>query len=243
MANARWGEEGGRKIILYHGVEAFVGMWTSDIRILIEMFTDMLRGANGKIGNGGVIIDKKIQDKCFRSQGGEFLEFTGAVKDPSFGGKDSGSAKPKEHYGRHLKDVVEAFIKVSRYELTKGKLVSNQGRLNPKQAFRLEILDKFEPSDAASKYHNGLVRWHIFLQDWRGKSQRGMLTPRMYLNRVLIPYSNLTFSSHDNIQLTNEEFCNLLVEPKDFSKYWESKRKKSEEKKEERSLPLFEQKK
>lgn len=214
-----------RKTIYYHGIGAFVGIWTSDIRSMIQIFMDMLREANGKLKQGSLPIEKTIQDKCYRSAGGEFLGFAESVKNPSFWEKGPSSTKRGERYGTHLKDIVETFVKVSRYELTKGPLVSNEGRMNPKQAFRLEIIDKFDLPDNAFRYYEGLVRWHIFLQDWRGKSVRGMMTPRLYLNRILIPFCNLTFSSHDNIQLRNEEFIKLLTEPKAFFAYWEKKRK------------------
>ncbi len=113
--------------------------------------------------------------------------------------------------------------------------------MNPKQAFRLEIIDKFDLSASAFQYYEGLVRWHIFLQDWRGKSVRGMITPRLYLNRILIPFCNLTFSIHDNIQLSNEEFIKLLTKPKAFFEYWEKKRKKNAKKRMEypRQKKLF----
>ncbi len=216
-------EPGGRKRITYHGVEAFVGMWASDIRTMIQMFTDILRDANGQIRQaGGLPIVKDIQDKCYKAKGGEFLAFAKSVTDPQVVKAPSG----EKQYGVHLVDVAEAFIKIARYELTKAPLVSNQGKLNPKQAFRLEIIDKFELPESVLRYYQGLVRWHIFLQDWRGKSVRGMITPRLYLNRVLIPFANLTFSSHDNIHLTNKEFGQLLSNPRNFSKYWENKRRK-----------------
>lgn len=223
-------KEGHRKTILYHGVEAFVGMWASDIRIMIQIFTDMLREANGKLKKGIFIIDESIQNKCYIAAGGESLCRTESVNDPSFWEKGPSSTRSEEPYGMHLKDIVEAFGKVSKFELTKGKLVKNEGRLNPKQAFRLEILDKFDLSEEASRYYEGLLRWHIFLEDRRGKSVRGMFTPRLYLHRVLIPYFKLTFSSHDNIQLRNTEFVDLLVNPKNFFKYWEDKRKKEKKK-------------
>lgn len=216
---------GKSKKILYYGADTFAGMWTSDIRIMIQMFTDMLREANGEIRRGKIPIKPVIQNRIYRSAGGEFLVFTESVKDPSQWERSSSSTKPREPYGVRLKDIVEAFVNVSRYELTEGELVSNQGRLNPKQAFRLEIIDKFELPDDSMRYYLGLVRWHIFLQDWRGKSVRGMITPRLYLNRVLIPYSYLTFSSHDHIQLTSEEFSKLLKKPKEFKAYWLNKRK------------------
>lgn len=214
-----------RKTIYYHGIGAFVGIWTSDVRSMIQIFVDMLREANGKLKQGTLPIEKTIQDKCYRNAGGEFLGFAESVKNPSFWEKGPSSTKRGERYGTHLKDIVETFVNISQYELTKGTLVSNEGRMNPKQAFRLEIIDKFDLPDNAFKYYEGLVRWHIFLQDWRGKSVRGMITPRLYLNRILIPFCNLTFSSHDHIQLKNEEFVKLLTEPKAFFEYWKKKRK------------------
>ena len=108
--------------------------------------------------------------------------------------------------------------------------------MNPKQAFRLEILDSFKVAEKLRRYHEGLVRYHVFLQDWRGKSQRGMLTPRLYLNRILLPYVTLTFSSHDHIQVTNAEFNLLLEKPTEFLSYW--KKKKSGKVEENLELPM-----
>jgi protein kinase-like protein len=228
-------EKGGRRRLLYHGAEAFVGVWASDIRIMIQMFSDMLREANGALMSGSRIIDKTIQDKIYKSAGGEFLAFAESVNSPSFWETGPASTKPGESYGKHLRDIAEAFINTTRYELTKGKLVSNQGKMNPKQAFRLEIIDKFELTDRAMEFYKGLVRWHIFLQDWRGKSIRGMITPRLYLNRVLLPFADLTFSSHDNIPLTNKEFVRLLVTPKEFFKEWKDKQRRKPTRKTKRA--------
>jgi hypothetical protein len=215
----------GKKRIVYHGVEAFVGMWASDIRTMIQMLTDMLKDANGQIRQqSGLPITAEIQDRCYRTKGGEFLTFAKSVTDPSVWENPPRTRGPQKQYGVHLVDIAETFINVARYELTKGKMVSNQDRRNPKQAFRLEIIDKFDLGDHVLRYYNGLVRWHIFLQDWRGKSVRGMITPRLYMNRVLIPFANLTFSSHDNIHLTNAEFSQLLETPKEFLKYWIQKK-------------------
>ena len=173
-----------KKKILYHGSAAFIGMWSSDIRIMIQMFSDMLSEANGKLKNGVSTIPARIQDKVYRATGGEFLGFAESVNSPSYWEKGPSSTKPGELYGRHLRDIVEAFINVSRYELTTAAEVSNQGVYNPRQAFRIEVLDKFDLPDSVFDYYRGLVRWHIFLQDWRGKSVRGMLTPRLFMNRM-----------------------------------------------------------
>ena len=71
------------KHAVYHGIEAFVGMWASDIRITIQMFVDMLREANGSLKAGTRVIDKFIQDKVYRATGGEFLTFAESVNNPS----------------------------------------------------------------------------------------------------------------------------------------------------------------
>ena len=232
-----------KKKILYHGSAAFIGMWSSDIRIMIQMFSDMFREANGKLKDGISTIPPRIQDKVYRAAGGEFLGFAESVNSPSYWEKGPSSTKPGDPYGRHLRDIVEAFISVSRYELTTAAEVSNQGKSNPRQAFRIEVLDKFDLPEAVIDYYRGLVRWHIFLQDWRGKSVRGMLTPRLFMNRVLIPFSNLTFSSHDNIQLHNHEFINLLKEPQTFLAEWKKKKSRRGMKKnageEMNQVPLY----
>ncbi len=219
-------QKGKKKTIHYHGFEAFVGMWSSDIRIMIQMLVDIFREANGDLKEGRTKVSEEIQDRVFRAGGGELLTLSESVKDPTIWERGSYSTRIGEPFGVQLKNIVEAFVNVSRHEMTRGPLVSNQGRLNPKQAFRLEIIDKFDLPLNVGKYYHGLVRWHIFLQDWRGKSVRGMITPRLYLNRVLIPYSKLTFSSHDNIHMTNEQFAYLLSSPKEFFDEWKKNKKR-----------------
>jgi serine/threonine protein kinase len=221
-------QKGANRQVLYHGQEAFVGMWASDIRMMIQMLVDMLREANGSLQNtDSPVIPPDIQDKCYRTAGGEFLGFSASVVDPAFWEKGPTTTKPGEAYGTQLRKIAEAFIRISRYELTHGDLVSNQGRFNPRQAFRLEIPDAFELPPEAQKYYEGLVRWHIFLQDWRGKSVRGMITPRLYLNRILIPFAKLTFSTHDNIPLTNNQFISLLTSPGKFPREYARARNES----------------
>jgi len=65
-----------------------------------------------------------------------------------------------------MRKIVEAFVQVSRHELKHGKLVLNEGAWNPRQAFRVEIVDNFDLHDEAHSVYQGLVRWHLFLQDW-----------------------------------------------------------------------------
>lgn len=214
-----------KKKKLYSGVETFIGMWSSDIRIMIQMFVDMLKDSNNLFKSGQIMIARDVQDKVYKNAGGEFLGFAENVPNPAYLEKQT-SVKQNLNFGTHLKDIVEAFINVARFELTKGELVSNQGRKNPKQAFRLEILDHFQLDNIAYDYYEGLIRWHIFFQDRRGKSIRGMLTPRLFLNRVMIPHAQLTFSTHDHIHINNQELNFLLKEPQRFVEYWKKKRNK-----------------
>ncbi len=213
-----------RKSITYSGVEAFIGMWSSDIRIMIQMFVDMLRESDASLKSGQKTIAPNVQDKVFKNAGGEFLDFAEKFPNPSFLEKQL-SVKDTSNYGTHLKNIVEAFITVSRHELLNGELISNHPYRNPKQAFRLEIVDHFKLDEDTKGYYEGLIRWHIFLQDRRGKSVRGMLTPRLFLNRVLLPHAQLTFSTHDHIHVSSQELNYLFKEPLKFLAYWKAKRK------------------
>ena len=108
-----------------------------------------------------------------------------------------------------------------------GKLTDNQGTLSPRQAIRIEIIDEFNLSEKARKIYQALLRWHVFLPDWRGRSVRGFMVPRLFLNRRLIPYARLSFSGKDSISLRSDEFEQLLLGPQKFERYWRNKVRKT----------------
>lgn len=101
--------KGGRKRILYHGADAFAGVWASDIRIMIQMFSDMLREANSALRTGSRLIDKVIQDKVYRSAGGEFLVFAESVTNPAFGRED----QVLHGQGNHMGSISETLLRPS----------------------------------------------------------------------------------------------------------------------------------
>jgi hypothetical protein len=210
--------------VRYQGVESFVGMWSSDTRALIQTFVMLLREAEKDITTGSLPIKPEIQDRVYRAVGGNLVLSIAGVLDPAFLDKGPIKTSGGQTYGKHLKDIVETFIEISRFEMTKGNLVSNQGYDNPKQAFRIEIMDDLKLPIDIDRYFEGMIRWHIFLQDSRGKSMRGTLGTRLYLNRTVIPFAKLTFSRHDCISMTNEEFVLLLSNPRKFKEYWMKKR-------------------
>jgi hypothetical protein len=121
-------------------------------------------------------------------------------------------------YGDHLKAVVEAFVAAAR-KLLLGPTYTFEGatrREVPRMAFRLEILDEFRIDGLAREIFRDLVRYGLFIRDSRGKSVRGTFVPRLFLRRLLLPYSALALSKRDSVPLTCEEFKWLLLKPDAF---------------------------
>jgi hypothetical protein len=237
--------QGNRKAVNYYGIECFEGVWSSDIRRMIQIFVDMIKvwDTEQKYVETPFLIKPRIQNDVLVRAGRSFLEFTLQMPDPKYLEMQMPMTEQKQRFGEHMKDIVEAFIQVSSYELKSGPLIKNQDRTHPKQAFKIEVLDHFNLQEQAIPYYEGLVRYHIFLGDRRGKSVRGTLSPRLYLNRVLIPHGKLTFSKHDNIHLTNSQFNYLLINPQDFVKEFISRKWGNAVKKNQIKLDLKDNKK
>jgi hypothetical protein len=86
----------------------------------------------------------------------------------------------------------------------------------PKQASRIEPYEPLALSPMAQLLYDELLRYSVFIEDFRGKSRRGHIVPRLFLRRFLIPHFNLTFSTRDSIELEPESFERFLLRPKDF---------------------------
>lgn len=211
---------------IYYGYRAFVGMWSSDIRSMIQIFNELLRSSLSD-NVYKIPIERTVQHRRFSESGGEFLSVTENLRVGGFWDDDRTAGFLPKEVGVALRDVAQAFIAVSRYELLDGQLIDNQGSLSPRQAIRIEIVDEFNLNDKARKIYQALLRWHVFLPDWRGRSVRGFMVPRLFLNRRLIPYARLSFSGKDSISLRSEEFERLLLDPQKFEKYWRGKVRKN----------------
>jgi hypothetical protein len=72
------------------------------------------------------------------------------------------------------------------------------------------------------------------MEDFRGKSRRGKVVPRLYLRRFLIPHFNLTFSMRDSVELEPAEFEVFLLDPTRFE---DQKRQRTPELCESEELP------
>lgn len=216
---------GATSIPIYYGDKAFVGMWSSDIRSMIQLFNELLQPFRLKESTTFPIA-YSLQQTRFYESGGEFLNLTETVRCAGFWDGEAKAGKGSKNFGHRLIEIAKAFISVCRWELIEQPLMNNQGSQAPKQAFRIEIVDDLQLAENVQTYYHGLLRWHVFLPDWRGRSVRGVMTPRIFLNRRLIPFARLSFSGKDSISLTNEEFNFLLLEPRNFLRFWKNKKRK-----------------
>ena len=87
----------------------------------------------------------------------------------------------------------------------------------PKQARRIEITSVESNLDTELyDYYRGILRYGLFIRDYKGKSVRGKVVPRLYLRGLLIPSFRLSFSKRDSITMNWDEFCKFLKDPKRF---------------------------
>ena len=197
---------------LYQGWEVFYKMWSSDVREMINIFADMI-SLGEDLQTSKYLISDKVQDKVYKESGGQFINLLGSATNPS---EESLLRDSILNYGKHLTEIVEAFHQVASLDL-KLKNSKNQ-KINPiKKARRIEIADTDKSLDKeANDYYNGLIRYGIFIQDYRGKSVRGKIAPRLYLRSRLIPFFRLAFSKRDSITMTWEDLNMWLLNPKKY---------------------------
>jgi hypothetical protein len=218
-----------RRRVHYFGDEVFSNLWSGDTRTMIQLITDVVdQAATTGLGNDflSVPIPEPLQDRAFRSRGGEWLNShtRNEPSDPvamqraltSYRGKMGSFAFSGGGYGDHLKAIVEAFVKAANgllqgptYEIREGSIT----REVPRMAFRLEIVNEFRLSGLADLVYRDLVRYGLFMRDNRGKSVRGAFVPRLYLRRLLLPYATLPLSKRDSVQLDCDGFEKLLLFP------------------------------
>ena len=207
--------------VLYHGREIFVNMWSGDTRQMVKIAQNILEQLP-KVEDPKLPISRKLQDKVFRNTGGEFLHLL-KVCTRTVRGSPISLPPNIRSWGEHLVKVAEAFKEVALYEL-RNREGGRKDRNEPKQAFRVEIVDEFDLDGIEKELYEDLVRYGVFLRDDRGKSIRGAIIPRLYLRRLLIPYCTLTFSKIDNIAVKASDFRKLLLKPGDFADAWKKSR-------------------
>ena len=205
-------EKGAGRHVYYHGYDIITRLCSGDVANILDLIKRIFEflGGSKEFAEAGKInlpIDFKIQDRAVRETGNDFLNKVETI--------------PKS--GRDLKKIAEAFGDVAHwYLITRNS--KNQEQSPPLQAFKIEIRDPLDLNDDNSYIYKELLRYGIFFRDIRGKSQRGAVTPRLYLRRLLIPTFLLTPSKRDNIALNGDEFVLLLEHPEEFKNQMKKKK-------------------
>jgi energy-coupling factor transporter ATP-binding protein EcfA2 len=187
---------------LVWGRHALGELCSGDVHFLIDLAGKMVTAVGGadelKSHEGKPAIAPESQHKAIRTEAGNFLKNLRAL--------------PK---GPALVEIVEAFGNVASSYI-RHRNSKNESSAPPHQATRIEPFEDPALSAEAREIYDDLLRYSVFLEDVRGKSRRGLVVPRLYLRRFLIPFFNLTFSKRDSLELNVEELHDLLLHPKQF---------------------------
>lgn len=202
--NNEWGRQirDGKKPPLW-GRETLCNLCSGDIHYVISLVGSMVGLCGGpqelEKAEGALKIRPEIQNRAIREEAGRFLKNLRGI--------------PK--CGEQLVSIVEAFGNVANSHLKYLDSKNEEGS-PPKQATRIEPYEPFSLSPSAQQLYDELLRYSVFIEDYRGKSRRGKVVPRLYLRRFLIPHFNLTFSTRDSIELEPADFEEFLLAPKTF---------------------------
>jgi hypothetical protein len=192
----------GEKPLLW-GKETLCKLCSGDIHYLISLVGDMVRQSGGPTELEKVSDSFKIQpltqNQAIRGAAGSFLKNLRSIP----------------RCGEQLVAIVEAFGNVAHSHLKFFDSKNDEGT-PPKQATRIEPYEPFALSEKAQKLYDELLRYSVFIEDFRGKSRRGSVVPRLFLRRFLIPHFNLTFSTRDSIELEPADFEIFLCDPRAF---------------------------
>lgn len=175
---------------------------SGDVHYLIDLAGKMVTAVGGAdaltIEEGTPAIPPKVQHKTIRTEGGNFLRNLRALPQ-----------------GPALVEIVESFGQVAA-SFVRHRDSKNEANSPPHQAARIEPLEDPKLTGEAKVIYDELLRYSVFLEDVRGKSRRGLVVPRLYLRRFLIPFFNLTFSKRDSMELDVVELKELLLKPREF---------------------------
>ncbi len=138
-----------KKKVLYYGREIFVGMWSGDTRYMVKIAQGLLEQLPTTT-EPKLPIDTTKQNKIFRHTGGEFLHLLEACTRTERNGKNKLPGHIKS-WGEHLVKITETFKEMCLYEL-RNRDGGREGRNEPKQAFRIELVDEFSLESIQKKY-------------------------------------------------------------------------------------------
>lgn len=187
------------KKTLFYGRQWLCELCSGDIHYIIELVQRMVEQTQDRDDTRVAPAD---QNKAIREQAGRFLDHLRGLSEN----------------GAKLVRVVTAFGNVAHSYL-RHRESQNENSRPPHQASRIEPLEPLDGlSETAQSIYRDLLKYSVFIEDYRGKSRRGAVVPRLHLRRFLIPHLKLTFSKRDSIPLDTEAMETLLMAPEDFEK-------------------------
>jgi serine/threonine protein kinase len=199
-----------KKITIW-GKENLSNLCSGDVHYVINLVASMVNAAGGEAQLRQTQITPRVppsvQDKCIREEAGEFLR----------------NLKGSCEYGEQLVQIASAFGVVANSYLRHRNSANVKGE-PPWQACRIEPHAALALSDHAQRLYDELLRYSVFIEDYRGRSRRGKTVPRLCLRRFLIPYFNLTFSTRDSIPLEPKDIEILLTAPAQFEETFRRRR-------------------
>jgi energy-coupling factor transporter ATP-binding protein EcfA2 len=202
---------------LFWGKETLCKLCSGNIHYLISLVGNMVRLCGGfqelAKNKGKFRISEKTQNQAIREAAGGFLKNLRGIP----------------RCGEQLVAIVEAFGNVANSHM-KYLDSKNESGAPPKQATRIEPYESFTLSERAKPLYDELLRYSVFIEDFRGKSRRLYVVPRLFLKRFLIPHFNLTFSTRDSIEIEPQLFELFLLDPKGFEQKMRLKSPKDAEK-------------
>ena len=202
---------------MYYGHNIIMRLCSGDIAHILDLIRRIFAAAGGSdiFSNPelDLPIDPQKQNKVVREMGSEFLDKIENIPNQ----------------GKQLREIAEAFGNVAHWFLL-YRNAKNESQYPPWQAYRIELRNSAYLDEKSQDIYDNLLRYSIFIRDSRGKSIRGVIAPRLYLRRLLIPIFLLTLSRRDNIGLNADEFLNLLNDPIDFEKKMKLKKPKRKKK-------------
>ncbi len=209
----------GKGSYYYQGLTIFCNIWSSDVREMVNILAEMIsnESEDNLSKKSFPIISDSIQHEIYVQMGGQYMSLLNAATNPETYNQDT----DRDHvYARHLVSIVKAFQEIASFEM-KTKTSKNQDRITIKKARKIEITNlNNELPDDIRAYYTGLIRYGIFVRDYRGKSIRGKVVPRLVLRGLLIPYFKITFSKRDNISMSWDDFTEFLRNPDSFAEQW-----------------------
>jgi energy-coupling factor transporter ATP-binding protein EcfA2 len=189
----------------FWGKEILCQLCSGDIHYIISLVSDMVNEAGGTDGLHKIVdnfkISPDVQQKTIRQAAGAFLN----------------SMRSVPFYGEKLVSIVESFGNVA-FSHMKYLDSKNDKQIPPKQATRIEPYEPLMLNSEAQALYDELLRYSIFIEDYRGKSRRGKIVPRLFLRRLFVPHFNLSFNTRDSIELEPSEFQTFLLDQKEFEK-------------------------